>query len=1060
MIIDQTIRQEVLDTAQSFLVQAPAGSGKTSLLVQRFLSLLAEVEQAPEEILALTFTRKAAAEMRDRIIDALQLGLQNSAPDNEYEFKLWSLAQKVLLRDKHATWELIDNPARLKIQTIDALCANITAQMPIMAQFGAQPQITTKPEILYQKAVNQLLQESSLATAWGAELNILLAHLDNDRLKVNNLLISMLKIREQWLPVVVQHLSQQEIRSVLEASLETVIDEALSNLHSVVPEIVDFELLQCQEPETLDDCLQLANILLTQTGVWRSRLTAAEGFPAPSAASKEERAHLKVRKDAAMLMLEKLHNHEIFRQHLAAIRQLPATRYSDKQWEVLNSLAIVLRVLVANLTLVFKDSGQVDFCQVTLSAIQALSDQDPPSELSLALDCKIRHILIDEFQDTSLVQFDLLQKLTANWHPHDGKTMFLVGDPMQSIYRFRKAEVSLFLQVKEYGFNNITLKFAQLKVNFRSTPQIVEWINNAFKYSFPLQDDMVYGAISYMPAVAATLAEIDKTVPAVECFAESQSTEVSRIVKIIKQIKTDTPTKSIAILVRAKSHLKYILPALRAENIAYQGVELETLKDRPLIQDLLALTRAILHLDDRIAWFAILRAPWCGLLLKDLQVLADFPQTIWQALQQEEILECLSTDARLRCQPLISIMTFVISNRARFSIARLVEMAWEALGGKLCSSDRRLQMEAEEYFNLLAELAMLREIFSIQFLEQQLQALYLPILTIDKSAVQIMSMHKAKGLEFDVVILPSLGKRTRRDSDKLLLMERRNYPQDCLLLAPIKSAYEKNDSIYRYLAWAEKQRQNHEELRLLYVATTRAIEKIYCLCIHDYAGLPAIKADLIFSEQNEPNVIKTESKSISRLPSAWYENNAFQTKTINTCDLSPQVLHQDYLRVIGLVVHRIFCNLVKEGLESWTQSHIFAQKHLWTQHLRQLGLAETNLEAALNLIEQAIYKTINDPMGQKILSAQYPESYAEWSLTVHQAPEFKQVILDRAFLDADGVFWIVDYKILHADADMAIAIERYSNQVLKYTCIISKLRPELKIRAGLYFPLQAQWCEL
>ncbi|MFZ1908318.1 MAG: UvrD-helicase domain-containing protein, partial [Burkholderiales bacterium] len=114
---DRSQRRAALDAARSFIVQAPAGSGKTTLLVDRFLALLATVRQ-PEEIVAITFTRKAAAEMRERVLEKI-------APE---------LAP------------------RLRIQTIDALCASLTAQMPVLAKFGAQPGVAEDPAELYREA--------------------------------------------------------------------------------------------------------------------------------------------------------------------------------------------------------------------------------------------------------------------------------------------------------------------------------------------------------------------------------------------------------------------------------------------------------------------------------------------------------------------------------------------------------------------------------------------------------------------------------------------------------------------------------------------------------------------------------------------------------------------------------------------------------------------------------------------------------------------------------------------------------------------------------------------
>lgn len=770
MIADQNVREQVLDVTKSFLVQAPAGSGKTSLLVQRFLALLAQVEQAPEEILAITFTRKAAAEMRSRIISALTLGQQKNAPQTEYELKLWALARKVLQRDQQSGWEIIDNPARLKIQTIDALSSSIANQMPVLSQFGALPNIETQSEMLYEQAVDNFLQEMSHTTEQQQTLNKLFTHLDNDRLKMKKLLISMLAIREQWLPAVMHDVQPEQWRAYLHRGLELTVSQSIQTAIDNMPEEFDLSILPLPldfDIDSLASWLQLIEIILTKDGTWRKTLTVQQGFLAPSSVkNKDEKEQLKAHKDAALLMLERMQAHDSFRQQLVTLTKLPGTEYNEEQWNILDAIFKLLPVLAAHLTTVFRDTGKVDFCAVTIAALTALGNSEAPSDLVLALDCKLRHILIDEFQDTSITQFYLLEKIIANWDPYDGKTLFLVGDPMQSIYRFRKAEVGLFLQAQKHGVGNIGLNFVQLTVNFRSTPQIIEWVNKVFTATFPDTNDITYGAIQYMSAQAAKEGVAEES-QSVSCLAISEDAQSDEIVRIINDVKLNNHQATIAVLVRAKSHLYDLLPVLRANNIAYQAVEIESLAARPVIQDLLSLTKALLHIDDRIAWQAVLRAPWCGLKLVDLNVIGAAKKPVWHVLQQEGIKNQLSLDGQIRIEHLIKVFSAALLQRGRQDIDVQVQNTWVALGGPACLFDISMQQEAETYFDFLSELSHRREIYDPLFLEQQLDSLFLKPYTLDANAVQVMTMHKSKGLEFDVVILPSLQKKTVSDEQRL-----------------------------------------------------------------------------------------------------------------------------------------------------------------------------------------------------------------------------------------------------------------------------------------------------
>src|SRR5207253_1125382 len=124
-----------------------------------------------------------------------------------------------------------------------------------------------------------------------------------------------------------------------------------------------------------------------------------------------------------------------------------------------------------------------DFTEFAHGALEALGSVDDPSDLLLSLDQKISHVLVDEFQDTSLSQFELLTKLTSGWQEGDGRTLFLVGDPMQSIYRFREAEVSLFLQAKHSGLGSVKLEPIELSTNRRSQEGLAKWFNESCRRS-------------------------------------------------------------------------------------------------------------------------------------------------------------------------------------------------------------------------------------------------------------------------------------------------------------------------------------------------------------------------------------------------------------------------------------------------------------------------------------------------------------------------------------------------------------------------------------------------
>ena len=132
---DQLARAAALDISRSFLMQAPAGSGKTEVLTQRFLTLLTMVEQ-PEQVLALTFTKKAAAQMRHRVLQALHLAAYAVEPCQEPELTRWRIARQVLVQDQRNNWQLLASPTRLRLLTIDSLCASIVRQSPLAVEYA------------------------------------------------------------------------------------------------------------------------------------------------------------------------------------------------------------------------------------------------------------------------------------------------------------------------------------------------------------------------------------------------------------------------------------------------------------------------------------------------------------------------------------------------------------------------------------------------------------------------------------------------------------------------------------------------------------------------------------------------------------------------------------------------------------------------------------------------------------------------------------------------------------------------------------------------------------
>jgi len=223
-LLDGQARFEAINPFESYIVQAPAGSGKTALLTQRFLALLSQVAQ-PEHIVAMTFTKKAAAEMRDRIMGALNMGRLSSLSSdaNLNDQNTWQLAKRVLQKDQEFAWGLLDNPNRLRIKTIDGLNSYLVGQMPLLSKMGAPSAILNDASPAYKEAVHSTLKDSSVAPEVGRLLRLVNGRFN----RAESLLMNMLQKRDQWMGSLLSF-AGDDARAYLEQALEHLVANELS----------------------------------------------------------------------------------------------------------------------------------------------------------------------------------------------------------------------------------------------------------------------------------------------------------------------------------------------------------------------------------------------------------------------------------------------------------------------------------------------------------------------------------------------------------------------------------------------------------------------------------------------------------------------------------------------------------------------------------------------------------------------------------------------------------------------------------------------------------------
>ena len=1092
-IPDLAERNRALDPSRSFIVQAPAGSGKTELLIQRYLALLATVE-APEEIVAITFTRKAAGEMRHRVLAALAATSRpESLPAGAREARTIELARAARARDGERDWHLARNPTRLRVQTIDALCASLTRQMPLLSRFGAAPEIVERAEHLYREAARAAIALVESKQDVAASVERLLVHLDNDVARLEELLADMLARRDHW----IRHGARLD-RASLEAALANAREEGLQRAHSAVTHeqrtelaaVADYALSNLGHARFADDVeswAALADLLLVQKGTWRARLGQKEGFP-PGKAGDAFRAR------AAALGLG-----DEFREALADIRQLPPARYRDAQWEALAAIANLLKQALAQLEVVFGLRGAVDFPALTQGAVRALGEDDAPTNLALALDYRIRHLLVDEFQDTSISQYQLIAKLTAGWEPGDGRTLFAVGDPMQSIYRFREAEVGEFLRTWESTrVGGVPLERVSLRANFRSQAGIVAWVNDAFARVMPAREDVAAGAVPYAASIHVHDALGGPAVAVHPFFDRDAEGEAATVVDLVARAREHEPEATVAILVRNRSHLDAIVPRLRARGLRFRAIEIEALGNRPVVQDLLALTRALAHPADRVAWLAVLRAPWCGLTLADLAALAEGrpAESVWELMNSDACVAGLTPDGAARLARVRDVLAVSLSAQFRGTLRDRVEATWLQLGGPACVEEPTDLEDADVYLDALDAAEEAGALADLAAFQQRLAELWaLPDVHADDHDVQIMTIHKAKGLEFDHVIVPGLGGRARDDAKRLFLWTERparaRGGEAELLVAPIEETGAGTDATYAWLRNLDAERDRHEAARLLYVAVTRARQRVHLLGgvrRDEKSGAPkepaanTLLAPLwpivgerfreasALAEASPAGEVAAETRGppagdFRRLASDWVLAEPPPAATWRAREDDARAHDEiefswvgETARHVGTVVHRWLQRIADERLVGWDEARITRAQATVRRGLSARGVREADLDGAVERVLSGLRRAIADERGRWILGP-HAHAVTEHRVTAVVEGAVRRLVVDRLFRDESGERWVVDYKTsshegADADAFLDRERERYAAQLARYAGALGGGH-----RLGLYFPLLGGWRE-
>jgi ATP-dependent exoDNAse (exonuclease V) beta subunit len=901
---DQDQRELALNPRDSVLVQAPAGSGKTDLLTRRFLRLLAEVDD-PSRIVAITFTKAAAAEMRHRIVGEIEKAARREPLPSDDDFSMEVLARNALRRSQALGWDIVNLQGQLRISTIDAFCRELAIQQPILSGLGGGLDIAEQPGDLYRRAARRTLEQLGSGSAEDSlqlAIETLLLWRDNNWQDLEDLLVEMLAQRDRWMQDFVLDSEQdwEQMRDRLEQPLVRVVagaltrlesllseepdalDEAMAlarfaceqsggELHQELAEHADFprgpfaDKVQLEEARLAWVCL--ANLLLTKEGSLRQSVRKQDGFPQGCNFEKQRFA----------LLVNTLGAIDGLDSTLAEVRKLPAARYTEDEWNIVRACFTLLRRAAGELKVIFAESGTVDYIEVAQLA-QRIFPDGMPTDAALKIADDIHHLLVDEFQDTSRRQHKLIGSLVAAWPDPAGRTLFVVGDPMQSIYFFRDADAELFPRVRHLGLDLPSgdphlFAFAPLASNFRTVPQLVERLNDTFEKVFQANDgsgirfspsqpvrpsgsgttpsfelhlkfgpQVVNGRVSN-PAAARAKEEAAKE------RENAQIAQTRDIVSLIKKhrrrmerARVRGEKYRIAVLGRTRASLAPVAQALRDAAIPFRAVDLEPLAERQEVLDVLALARALLNPEDRVAWLGLLRAPWCGLSLKDLYLLTGADDPAWLRTtipdllrERSHLLSIEGQRAVNRTMNAVALANALRSGSPTASVGTWLKTVWEQMGGARCAAPAEL-----------VNLKLLWECLdSLPGGEPDLlgNSLYAALASLtaqpDPDAagdcgVQVMTIHKSKGLEFEVVIVPELQATAGAPRRRMLgwLERGLEQPEESgdvteFLIAPFQPRGETRGKAKFWVDSVYRKRETQEIRRVLYVAATRAREELH-----------------------------------------------------------------------------------------------------------------------------------------------------------------------------------------------------------------------------------------
>ena len=825
---DSAARRFATDPAQNVVLEASAGTGKTSVLVERYVNLL-RAGVAPANILAITFTRQAAAEMRARIVAALRREAAESAAGR-------------------ARWnELRDRLGDVAVSTVDAFCLSLLREFPLEADLDPDFGMADETEIpgLVDESVQLVLDAAARRADRDPALAMLLARLGPRRSAdaLRGLLERRLTAGEALHRSLHGAPPDPDGEQACRRAAARIAD-SLAGLRTEVAPLLDLEDFDAVETRSLASDLRQAPAMASASPqvvrAWLERLRTAfltrQGAPRKRFTRPGADAAARRRYNAAGSQMAP-RVHEVLRAFDRDINRVMA-----------RAVRTLFDIAVAQYEQVLRSRALLDFSGVLQRAVELLRRMDEFARSRFRLESRYHHVLVDEFQDTSRMQWELVSLLVRSWGEGSGlvedapikPSIFVVGDRKQSIYRFRDADVATFREATAAiaGLRAAGDVRRSIAHSFRAVPELLGFVNDLFAEigaAAQGSDPFSYEEHDRFP-IAGPQAGGDALGLVVaagsEACADAVAAEIAALLDGAQVRPKDgggarrVRPEDVAILFRTRESHREFERALTARGVrtyVYKGLGFA---DAEEVKDVRALIRFLARPSSELRAAALLRSRIARVSDAGLLALAGGLSAALVGPDPPPRVESLDEE-----------------DRRVLDLARAGLRDWLALVDRLPPAellDRVLQSTAYAFelrgpnaaqaqANLRRVRGLVRRIQNRGYatmarVSDQIERLSAGmsnavVETVD--AVSLMTVHAAKGLEFPIVFLVDLGRGTRLQESPVRIVPDLGDGESLVTVWPHRSAADEE----------ERRRDGEETKRLLYVAATRARERLYLSAI-------------------------------------------------------------------------------------------------------------------------------------------------------------------------------------------------------------------------------------